>query len=51
MNLINKTIIELEYYNKWRRGKDTKQPCPTKLGLTIDNAIKLLKEYEQIKNR
>lgn len=51
MNEINKTIIELEYYNKWRRGKDIEMPNPTKLGLTIDNAIKLLKEYEQIKNR
>lgn len=51
MNLINKTIGELEYYNKWRRGKDIEQPNPTKLGLTIDNAIKLLREYEQIKNR
>ena len=51
MNLINKTIIELEYYNKWRRGKDIEQPNPTKLGISIDNAIKLLKEYEQSKNR
>lgn len=47
MNEINKTIIELEYYNKWRRGKDIKMPSPTKLGLTIDRAIKLLRDYEQ----
>lgn len=49
MNEINKTIIELEYYNKWRRGKDIEQPNPTKLGLTIDRAIKLLREYDKQK--
>lgn len=50
MNEIKKTIIELDYYNKWRRGADTEMPNPTKLGLTIDRAIKLLKEYEQRNN-
>jgi len=43
MNKKEKTIIELEYYNEWRRGADTKMPNPTKVGKTIDEAIKLLK--------
>ena len=40
----------LEYYNRWRRGAEIPQPDPTELGIFIDEAVKMLKEYEKIRN-
>jgi len=40
----------LEYYNRWRRGEEIPQPDPTELGKVIDEAVKILKEYEKIRN-
>ena len=48
---IEKVIIQLEYYNAWRRDSTGKleQPNATQVGETIDEAIKLLKK--QLKNK
>jgi len=50
---IEKTIIELEYLNAWRRDDSGKleQPNATKVGETIDEAIKLLKKQLTDKNK
>lgn len=40
----------LEYYNQWRRGAEIPQPDTTELGIFIDEAVKMLKEYEKIRN-
>ena len=40
-------IKNLTEYNAWRRGGDGEQPCPTKLGLTIDSAISYIKQIER----
>ena len=37
---------KLEYYNEWRRGADTKMPNPKKLGIAIEEAVKVLREVE-----
>lgn len=41
-------INRLQYYNDWRRGLHDEQPTPTQIGLDIDAAIRLLKEYQEI---
>ena len=42
----DEVIDYLQVYQDWRRGADTEQPDPTTLGYVIDEAIKLLKEYD-----
>jgi hypothetical protein len=43
-------IDYLIYYNKWRRDNDMEyeQPNPTELGKVIDQAVKMLAEYDWI---
>ena len=43
---ITTAIARLEYYNEWRRGADTPQPDPKKLGELIEFVIKELKKIK-----
>ncbi len=52
---IHVIATHLEYYNKWRRDNSEdplsslEQPNPKQLGITIDNAVKVLKKLKEIK--
>lgn len=43
---LKEAIKELEYYQKWRRGADIKQPDPKKIGEVLDIAINILKNMK-----
>lgn len=41
-------IKKLTKYNEWRRGGEGEQPCPTTLGITVDGAIKLIVQQQEL---
>ena len=43
---IKKIIVDLQYYNKWRKGWEWNQPNPKKITKAIDWAIEELKQIE-----
>jgi hypothetical protein len=43
---LHETILNLEYYNRWRSGEKIEMPDPKDLTATIKSAIKHLKAYE-----
>lgn len=49
MNKTQKTIQFLVRYNAWRRGDETvEMPAPEEIGDAIDNAVKLLRQYDEM---
>lgn len=40
---LQQAIKELEYYQQWRMGADTKQPNPKKVTQAIEIAINIMK--------
>ena len=45
-----KTSQALATYNLWRRGDETiEMPAPAEIGKAIDDAVKLLRNYEAIR--
>jgi len=44
---IVEVIQELKLHNDWRRGEAGEMTDPTRLGIIIDTAIKLLKQYKR----
>ena len=42
-------IETLENFNKWRRGAEMPMPNPTAIGIAIDDAIEILKQYKKLK--
>ena len=49
MENIKATIAFLSNYQKWRRGGKAPMPDPKEVGINIDNAIRLLREYKKQK--
>ena len=43
---IEEVIKALKHHQKWRKGEDIEMLHPKYLGEVIDEAIKLLEEYE-----
>lgn len=44
-----KTIETLKRYNKWRRGaKRIEMPSPTLIGIAIDEAIKIIEQFDRL---
>ena len=48
---IDEVIKALKHHQKWRKGADIPMMQPKYLGEVIDNAIKLLEEYESRKSK
>lgn len=44
---LDECIETLQNYNDWRRGSDTDQPDPKKIGIAIDTAIENLKKLQE----
>jgi hypothetical protein len=50
MSKLTQTITFLATFNSWRRGNDSiEMQNPTEIGNTIDDAISLLREYDEMK--
>jgi hypothetical protein len=50
MSKLTQTITFLATFNSWRRGNDNiEMQNPTEIGNTIDDAISLLREYDEMK--
>ena len=47
MEELDKTIKELHTFQKWRRGANIEMPSPKEIGITIDNAIKILRKQKR----
>ena len=43
---LQEALKHLEYYQKWRKGADIKQPDPKKIGESLDIAINILKNMK-----
>ena len=46
---MKKSIQILREYNAWRRGAETEQDSPIKIGRAIDDCIKAAERYELIR--
>ena len=46
---VEEIIKRLHDYQKWRRGADLPMPNPKELGITIDAAIRELRNYQRLK--
>ena len=52
MSAATETIAFLANYNSWRRGDETiEMPSPAEIGATIDDAVNLLRKYDDLKAR
>ena len=52
MSAATETIAFLAKYNSWRRGDETiEMPSPAEIGATIDDAVNLLRKYDDLKAR
>ncbi len=52
MSAATETIAFLRNYNSWRRGDETiEMPSPAEIGATIDDAVNLLRKYDDLKTR
>lgn len=49
---VTETLLALAIYNSWRRGDETiEMPSPAEIGATIDDAVNLLRKYDDLKVR
>ena len=49
---VAETLLALAIYNSWRRGDETiEMPSPAEIGATIDDAVNLLRKYDDLKVR
>lgn len=52
MSAATETLLALAIYNSWRRGDETiEMPSPAEIGATIDDAVNLLRKYDNLKAR
>lgn len=52
MTKAKETLIALATYNSWRRGDETiEMPEPSEIGATIDDAVNLLRRYDELERR
>ena len=52
MSAATETLLALAIYNSWRRGDETiEMPAPAEIGATIDDAVNLLRKYDDLKAR
>ena len=52
MSAAAETLLALAIYNSWRRGDETiEMPSPAEIGATIDDAVNLLRKYDDLKAR
>jgi hypothetical protein len=49
MSKAKETLMFLANYNSWRRDGETKDmPSPTEIGAAIDDAVNLLRKYDEL---
>lgn len=51
MSRAKKTLIALAEFNSWRRGDESLDiPSPAEIGAIIDDAVNLLREYDELEH-
>ncbi len=52
MSKASETLLALAHFNSWRRGDNSiKQPCAYSIGATIDDAVNLLRRYDEMERQ
>src|SRR5574343_964397 len=49
MSNAKKTLLALAEFNSWRRGDESlEMPSPAEIGASIDDAVNLLRQYDEM---
>ncbi len=52
MSKASETLLALANFNSWRRGDETlEMPPPEEIGAAIDDAVNLLRRYDEMERR